>query len=222
MAIVPQWTQIHIGSQFGKLTVIGSVIWQTTRRQKLSMFPCRCECNKEPLVLSANLLKGNTKSCGCRQTSGLRPPPKIHSANERRLNGIRNGMLARCYKPSCESYTNYGGRGIEVCLEWREHAAKFREWAFLNGYEPTLTLDRIDNNGNYEPSNCRWATDIMQHRNCRRNYLVTAWGETKCMAEWADDARCQTQYSVLRQRIREGQIPEQAISTPTRKMQKRI
>ena len=95
-------------------------------------------------------------------------------------------MFYRCYNPKCSQYKNYGGRGIEVCEEWRESIEAFAKWVETSNYEEGLTLDRIDVNGNYEPSNCRWATQKQQANNRRSSAYITIGNETKTIAEWAE------------------------------------
>jgi hypothetical protein len=87
-------------------------------------------------------------------------------------------MKARCYNPNVESFTRYGGRGIKVCEEWRTSFVAFREWSFANGWDSALTLDRINNDGDYEPSNCRWTDRKEQANNTRRNIFVMLRGES--------------------------------------------
>ena len=94
-------------------------------------------------------------------------------------------MKRRCYNKKEKYYYNYGGRGIKVCNEWLHNFDAFRKWAFENDYQENLTIDRIDNNGNYEPSNCRWANRQQQNRNTRRNRYLTFNGETKVASDWA-------------------------------------
>lgn len=126
------------------------------------------------------------------------------------------GMKDRCYNPANAFYHRYGKRGISVCPEWVHSFATFKEWAEQNGYKEELSLDRINNDGNYEPSNCRWATSKQQSRNYSRNLQVTAFGETKTAIEWASDARCAVKSNTLYQRLEVGWLPETAI---TRKSQ---
>ena len=116
-----------------------------------------------------------------------------------RLVTIHNGMKYRCSNPKYRGYKNYGGRGIVVCEEWSNSERTnighhnnptkgflaFKEWALKNGYADNLTLDRIDFNGNYEPSNCRWVTMQEQRNNTRKNHFITYKGETRTLAQWA-------------------------------------
>lgn len=103
-----------------------------------------------------------------------------------RLYKIWTGMKRRCYDERRLEYKNYGGRGIEICQEWKNSFEAFRDWATENGYTDELTIDRIDVNGNYEPSNCRWVTLKEQANNMRTNTMVTYKGETKTLAQWAE------------------------------------
>ena len=95
-------------------------------------------------------------------------------------------MKARCYNPTSKSYSRYGGRGISVCNEWKESFIAFRNWAYENGYKQGLSLDRIDNNGNYKPSNCRWATMKEQANNQNHSLKIEYKRETKSLTEWAE------------------------------------
>lgn len=107
-----------------------------------------------------------------------------HGLRHTRLSGIWRGIKTRCNNPNHRSYKNYGARGIKICDEWKEFLP-FYEWAMANGYEEHLTIDRIDVNGDYEPSNCRWVTMQTQLNNTRVNRYVTICGETHTMSEWA-------------------------------------
>lgn len=121
------------------------------------------------------------------------------------------GMRQRCYNKREPNYINYGARGITVCDEWRNFTA-FKKWAMENGYNDSLSIDRIDNNKGYEPSNCRWATCREQVRNRRDNIQITAFGETKILVEWLEDERCPVEYATLYSRIERGWEAERAIT----------
>ena len=109
------------------------------------------------------------------------------NSEEKRIHGIWRGMKQRCQNPNCHSYKNYGGRGINICDEWLDFE-NFYEWALSSGYQDELQIDRINNDGNYEPSNCRWVTPKENARNKRNNRYITIDGETRCISEWCEKA----------------------------------
>ena len=123
-------------------------------------------------------------------------------------------MKSRCYCKTAHNYHIYGARGISVCPEWREDYLVFKKWALENGYAKGLSIDRIDNNGNYEPSNCRWATVKTQGNN--RNYcIIVEYGGIKAtIAQWAD--KTGLPYTTLLERYRKGWSPEKMMTTPKR------
>lgn len=137
-----------------------------------------------------------------------------HGMTKKRLYVIWQHMRYRCSKVFHEDWDNYGKRGIRVCPEWEDFMV-FQEWAMANGYSEKLTLDRMDNNGNYTPDNCRWADRLTQNRNSRHNRMITAFGETKPMSAWVEDPRCKTSKHGLRKRLVRGWSPEQAITCET-------
>jgi hypothetical protein len=122
-------------------------------------------------------------------------------------------MQHRCYNPRCRAFKNYGGRGITICKEWLNFST-FRNWAWSHGYDDTLTIERVDNDGNYEPGNCEWISKTRQGRNRRTSRMITAFGQTKCAADWAEDPRCVVRKDSFYWRIRRGWDAEKALSTP--------
>lgn len=137
-----------------------------------------------------------------------------HGLSDTNLYQRWTDMKRRCYNPKNKRYSNYGARGIQVCEEWKSDFQAFYDWAMSNGYSDELTLDRIDVNGNYTPSNCRWSTLTEQMRNTTRNRYITAFGETKTVAEWSEIFNIHP--DVIKDRLNKLHWdPEEAISLPT-------
>lgn len=173
------------GQVFGRLTVISP--HHTTRLG--TYWNCKCICGNECVVLTTKLSNGHTTSCGCRKeeiNQAISDMNKTHELSNSRIYSIYRGMISRCYNNYSTNYKRYGGRGITVCQEWLDDFMNFYNWAMDNGYSDDLSIDRIDPNGNYEPSNCRWATAKEQANNTRSTVFLTYNGETKSASEWAE------------------------------------
>lgn len=164
-----------IGKKFGNLTVLEK---SEKVKNDVITYKCLCDCGNITYVRGYHLCSGHTKSCGCLH--------RKHGKTNTRLYVTWDNMKARCYRKHNAYYKNYGGRGIAVCEEWKNDFKAFYEWSIANGYTDKLTLDRIDNNGNYEPSNCRWIDMKQQARNRRSNKIYTINGKTHCLAEWCE------------------------------------
>jgi len=136
-----------------------------------------------------------------------------HGLSHHRLATIWKMMKQRCENKNHTAYSRYGGRGINVCSKWHDDFVSFYNWAISHGYRKDLTIDRIDPNGNYEPSNCRWATPKEQGRNLRCNHLITIHGITKCFSEWAEET-C-VNYTTALCRLRRGWSPARAFNLET-------
>lgn len=172
------------GQRFGYL-IASSFTHVIQNGKKLSAWNCKCDCGKEVIVLAGNLYNGKTLSCGCMRGKLISNSKIKHGMHDSRIYMIWKGIRGRCYVDSNQAYDNYGGRGIVMCQEWKESFVKFMEWAFQNGYSDTLSIDRIDVNGNYEPENCRWITMHEQSYNKRNSKLIEIDGVTKCLSEWS-------------------------------------
>ena len=200
------------GQLFGRLTVLERA---GTGSGGYALWRCICDCGKETVVIGQHLRSGHTKSCGCNVKDISTVASVTHGMSGTRLYAIWCNMRGRCYRKSREDYPEYGGRGIEVCEEWRASFATFKEWAISSGYRENLTLDRKDPNGNYDPTNCRWATLKQQANNTRTNRLITYNGETHTLSQWADLKGIS--YDTLRNRLNRGWTVERALSTSPRR-----
>lgn len=171
------------GKKFGRLTVIKRV--KNDKRQQ-SRWLCRCDCGNEIIVDRTNLSinKIKTFSCGCwRKEKSTK-----HNKHRTNIYNAYISMKQRCYNENNPAYKYYGKRKIKICDEWLDKENGFQNfynWSIANGYNETLSIDRIDVNGNYEPSNCRWTSHLNQMNNTTRNHYITYNGEKHTIAEWA-------------------------------------
>ena len=151
------------GQRFGRLLVIKDSKERVSSQRHIRWL-CHCDCGNFAIVSSPNLMRGKTKSCGCFKKEMLKNFPigfkHGDTCPETRLHRIWSNMKARCYNPNHKSYHSYGMKKIRVCPEWKDSYLVFKTWALTNRYANHLTIDRIDNEGNYEPSNCQWLTRV--------------------------------------------------------------
>ena len=173
------------GQKFGLLTVIG--LAETDTRK--TYWVCKCDCGNMKTVRSDSLLCGAIKSCGCIKRK--QDEVNLTTNHRHKMSGTRiylewQGMKGRCYNKGSARYADWGGRGIEVCEQWRNSFESFYTWAMANGYQDNLTIDRIDNNGNYCPENCRWVGQQEQCRNRRSNINITIGNSTRTLMEWCE------------------------------------
>lgn len=178
-------TKINIvGQRFGRLTVVSETEDRSTNGEL--KYLCKCDCGDTKVIVGTSLRGGKTRSCGCLSAEAISKRAKTHGKSKTRLFNIWVGMHDRCYNPNRKEYDDYGGRGIQVCDEWKDNFQAFYDWSMENGYSDNLSIDRQDNDGNYEPSNCRWTTRKVQSDNTRLTVHITVNGETKNIGEWAE------------------------------------
>lgn len=173
------------GQRFGRLTVIGL----DDRGTRKTYFFCKCDCGAVKSIRSDSLLAGAIRSCGCMKREQDRVNLEAnhsHKMSKTRPYEIWQGMKKRCYNEHDARYDRYGGRGITVCDEWKEDFPAFYDWAINNGYADNLTIDRIDNDKGYSPSNCRWASAKEQSRNRSTNIKIKIGNATKTLKEWCE------------------------------------
>ena len=184
---------------------------------KVPYWDFECDCGKITNASIASVRRGDQKSCGCRRLEmiknlTLRHGDATSKSKHNRIYRIWAQMKRRCQLKSVKSYFRYGGRGIEVCTEWSDDYVTFKQWSLNNGYDDRLTLDRIDNDGNYTPDNCRWVDRTTQANNRRSNKIVEYKGKTYTIAELSKETNtCQGRLS---HRIAIGYTTEEAVEMP--------
>ena len=201
-----------LGKRYGKLTVIS-----IGKDKKGTIWKCQCDCGKIYSNYAKYIKYGNIISCGC-----IAKEIKENAIYDKRIYGIWRGMVDRCYNPNNMNYKNYGGRGINICEEWRNNPREFINWAYKNGYNENAqrgecTIDRIDVNENYEPSNCRWV-DMKTQANNKRYELIKRY---KIYEEELTTKEIQKKYEIspelFKYRISRGMTNEEAVTKPKRK-----
>ena len=198
------------GMTFGRLTALEKV--STSGKAK---WRCRCQCGNECVVYAYNLSDGHTLSCGCYKLDRTRETNTKHGLTQHTLYKTWVQIKVRCFDKTRDAYPDYGGRGITMCKEWCEDFMPFFEWSIRNGWEEGLSIDRIDNDGNYEPNNCRWVTMKVQQNNTSRNHYLTYKGKTQTMIQWCEEVGLP--YHTVMARINKlGWDIEKALSTPVR------
>lgn len=195
------------GKRFNKLVVLERM---PNGKKGRAYWKCQCDCGNTTIVSGGNLKNGGVKSCGC-----LRHQPSyiVHNKSHTPLYGVWNNMKNRCTNIHDKSYKNYGGRGISICEEWKNSFQCFYDWSIKNGYKEGLTIERIDNDGNYCPENCKWIIKGEQVNNRRNNQFYTYQGKTQTLGQWCKELNLD--YGRIHGRITYGNWTfERAISTP--------
>lgn len=176
----------------------------------VTVWKCICDCGNTTIVRGSNLKNGSVKSCGCRKHNSINA---THKMSKTRIYREWANMKSRCYCENTKTYKDYGGRGIEVCNEWKNSFENFRDWAYSNGYSDELTIERKDYNENYCPENCIWIPFNEQQRNRRNCLLFTHNGKEQNLTDWCNELNLP--YKNVHNRIyRLGWSFERAISEP--------
>lgn len=194
------------GRRFGMLLVVKQAPKDPSLKAREARWECLCDCQNTIIVSRHALTEQRTTSCGCKRSSmakqqmekrwangdceevgDLRIKFTTHGLSEARTYSIWKHMKQRCYNSKSTNYKDYGARGIKICDEWKNSFESFHEWAIENGYSDDLTIDRINVNGDYEPNNCRWATEKEQQNNKRISRIVEIDGVKKTIAQWSEE-----------------------------------
>lgn len=200
---MPQHLRNMAGLKFGTLVVLERADGVHEAR-----WLCRCECGLERIYVGGKLRRGDAK-CKCARgkdrNGDASAEPDIHR--------VWKNMRDRCSRPASKSYPRYGGRGIKVCREWTLSFSSFCKWAKDNGWQKGLQIDRVNNDGNYEPLNCRFVERSVNLRNKSSSRIITYLGETRALVEWAEVLGIPSK--VLSNRInKQNWTIERAFSTP--------
>lgn len=198
------------GIRFGRLTVVKRV--PNLPNSSQTRWECLCDCGKVSYVSKANLMNGNSKSCGCyfKEIWVANQKKPTHGQSRTLLYKKWVSMKRRCYDKNNDRYQHYGAKGINICKEWFEFV-NFYKWAMSNGYSEKFTIDRIDVCGNYEPNNCRWVTIKEQNRNKTTTVYVELNGEKKSLGEWSEILNLPM--STLVSRRNRGRSPQEILNT---------
>ena len=208
------------GKRFGKLLVLGF----SHADRGYTYWKCKCDCGNEIVIRGAYLTSKTkpTRSCGClvKETAANNLPKHkciTHNMSKTKFYDVWNSMIMRCTNPNSKSYKRYGERGIKVCERWRTFQNFYDD--MFEDYKDGLSIDRINNDGNYEPSNCKWRSKKQQANNTRGNHLLTYKNKEYTLMEASE--KFKVPYSALKRRIYKGWSIDKAIETPLRKDRRR-
>lgn len=198
------------GKRFGDLYVLHRVenSPKTKSGYSTTRWLCKCDCGNEIELTKTSLIRDGRENCGCKK----KKRPRKHGMSHTKLHNVWIGMNQRCSNPKDIEYKHYGGRGISVCDEWKgtNGASRFIEWALKNGYKESLSIDRIDVDGNYEPSNCRWIPMNEQAHNKQNTIWVVLNGERMSLKKACDILS--VNYSTAYGRKQKGWSDEEVLS----------
>jgi hypothetical protein len=199
------------GKRFGRLVVLGLDHVEDKNNRKRKFWTCKCDCGSEKVIRTDALTGGGTTSCGCFARERAAELLTSHGEADTRLYRIWHDMKERCSNSKMKTCSRYKARGIKVCDEWKNSYERFSFWAKNNGYEDHLSIDRIDNNGNYCPENCRWVTNKQNSRNRECNIIVEYKGNSITLSEASELTNIK--YETLRVRYHKGDRGEYLFRT---------
>ena len=193
------------------------VVARAPSRGDHSLWLCRCDCGTEREVWQISLIRGQTTSCGCFHKEIMRKAKTSHGKHQSPEYRVWANMISRCNNPTLKNYSRYGGRGIRVCREW---VCSFENFLSDMGKRPSPrhSIERKDNDGNYEPNNCVWATQFQQAQNTSIAIKLEFQGRCQSLRQWSDETGISIE--ALRNRIKRGWSPEKALSTPNKYFRK--
>ena len=201
------------GQRFGKLKVIK---FHSLDYRNRALWKCKCDCGNFHVVAGTLLRGGSVRSCGCSKIESTIKRNTTHGLSKHPIYNIWIHIKRRCYNENYPDYKDYGGRGITICDEWIHDFKAFYDWSISHGWKRGLSIDRIDNNGIYEPANCRWTTIEVQANNTRRIHAITYMGKTQSMMDWCKEL--DLDYYAVRSRINSYHWSiEKTFTTPTRR-----
>lgn len=203
-------TKDESGNTYERLTVINKAYSKNGK----AYWNCKCSCGNNKVVMGKYLRNGDVRSCGCLAKENLKKRSTSHGLAKTRAYQVYNNMIKRCTDPTYPQYKDYGGRGIKVCDRWLKSVAHFVEDM---GERPKgYTIERIDNDGNYTPENCKWITKKEQSYNRRNNRNITFGGKTQAITKWAKETGLGAM--TIQCRIdRYGWSIEKALTTPSKR-----
>lgn len=206
----------YTGQTIGQFTIIKFV---GRDKYKSALWECQCSCGTIKIIRVSSLKSGAIKSCGCFKKSHLISISTNHNQGKHPLYSTYAQMIHRCTNPNSKNYHRYGGRGIKVCKEWLGNPEQFFKDM---GPKPTPkhSIDRINNDGDYSPDNCRWATNKEQSNNQSTNHLITFNGETKNIQQWSEAFNLNQ--NTFHSRILHGWSIDRILSEPTQKRRKKL
>jgi len=206
---------VNIGDRFGRLVIVETGIKHLDKNgHNIQFCRVRCDCGREVETRKKNITHGISRSCGCLHDELVTARNYRHGGSHRPLYNIWIHLRMRCNNPNDKRYSDYGGRGIAVCQEWDTSFPAFRDWALAHGYKEGLSIERVDVNTGYTPSNCCFIPMGLQAKNTRKNVRITCFGETKTATEWSRDPRCIVRLGTLTRRMRVGWAPRDALTLP--------